>query len=99
MPPYSVSVGLTGPAQSLFSLPGVVALHGSASADLVEAVIANVKSGNEDGLLRELKRLKEEFHPTYENRANYDKLVNTFVDRMEVPPHHEATNAGTTPPE
>ena len=73
--------------------------YGSASADLVETVIANVESGNEDGLLRELKRLKEEFHPTYENEANYDKLVKSFISRMEAAPHDESTNADTTTPE
>ena len=59
------------------------AWYGSASADLIDTVIASVETGNEETLLRELKRLKKEYQPTYENRANYDKLVKEFVDRME----------------
>lgn len=63
--------------------------YGSTSAGLIETVIANLEAGNEDALLRELKRLKEEYRPTYENRANYDKLVNAFVERLKVAPHDD----------
>jgi hypothetical protein len=58
----------------------------SASARLIETVITNLEAGNEDALLPELKRLKEVYCPTYENRANYDKLVTDFVERLKVAP-------------
>ena len=59
------------------------ASYGTTSANLIETVIANVEKGNQEELLRELKRLKEKFHPTYENRANYDTLVSDFVETMK----------------
>ncbi|MHB0960072.1 MAG: hypothetical protein ACYC0X_19945 [Pirellulaceae bacterium] len=73
--------------------------YGSASAELVETVIANVEAGNDEPLLRELKSLKEEYHPTYENRANYDKLVNDFVSRMKAPPQQSGASDDAAPPE
>jgi hypothetical protein len=50
---------------------------------LIETVIANIEEGNHAELVIELKRLRNDFQPTYENRANYDGLINEFVDRME----------------
>ena len=57
--------------------------YGAASAKLIETVIGNVECGNEAALLRELKQLQKQYHPTYENTANYDQLVQDFVDRMK----------------
>jgi hypothetical protein len=56
--------------------------YGSASAELIQTVIVDLEGGNEDNLLRELKSLNTQYQPTYENRANYDELVNDFVSRM-----------------
>ena len=75
------------------------AWYGSASSDLIDTVIANVEAGNEETLLRELKRLKDAYHPTYENRANYDKLVKEFVDRMETASPEGAAEDGAEAPE
>ena len=57
--------------------------YGAVSFDLIEMVVANIERGNEEELLRELKQLKDNFHPTYEDTANYDELVRDFVDRMK----------------
>lgn len=58
--------------------------YGSASSQLIDAVITNIEAGNHDGLLRELRQLKADFHPTYENRANYDTLVEQFAERCKI---------------
>lgn len=67
--------------------------YGAASAELIGTVIENLEGGNEAALLRELKQLQKQYHPTYENRANYDQLVQDFADRMKVP-QPETTSAG-----
>jgi hypothetical protein len=67
--------------------------YGATSAKLIETVIGNVEGGNEAALLRELKQLQKQYHPTYENKANYDQLVQDFVDRMKAQ-QPEATPAG-----
>ena len=67
--------------------------YGAASAKLIETVIVNVECGNEAALLRELKQLQKQYHPTYENTANYDQLVQDFVDRMKAQ-QPEAASAG-----
>ena len=73
--------------------------YGTASAELIQTVIANLEGGNEENLLRELKSLKAQYQPTYENRANYDGLVNDFVSRMAASPPKAATESGAEPPE
>jgi glucan phosphoethanolaminetransferase (alkaline phosphatase superfamily) len=67
--------------------------YGAASAELIQTVIGSIESGNDAALLRELKQLQKQYHPTYENRASYDQLVQDFVDRMEAP-QPETTSAG-----
>lgn len=73
--------------------------YGSASADLIETVIVNLEGGNTDNLLRELKSLKAQFQPTYENRADYDGLVNGFVSRMAASPPNTTTKNRAELPE
>ena len=73
--------------------------YGTASAELIQTVIVNLEGGNEENLLRELKSLKAQYQPTYENRANYDRLVNDFVSRMAASPPNAATESGAQPPE
>ncbi|MCE9548685.1 MAG: hypothetical protein K8T25_24675 [Planctomycetia bacterium] len=60
------------------------AWYGGASSRLIDTVILNVESGNQDALLRELRQLKTDYHPTYENRARYDELVDQFVERLKL---------------
>ena len=57
--------------------------YGHSSAQLIDTVIANLDSDHTDQLLLELKSLRNAFHPTYENRANYNELVADFVQRLE----------------
>lgn len=58
--------------------------YGFASSQLMNTVITNMEAGNTDNLLRELRQLKTDFQPTYENRANYDGLVRQFVERLKL---------------
>jgi hypothetical protein len=57
--------------------------YGSASKQLIDTVIEKVESGETEKVLKSLKKLQEKFSPTYENRANYDKLVEEAVKEME----------------
>ena len=72
--------------------------YGTASAELIQTVIVNLEGGNEENLLRELKTLKAQYQPTYENRANYDGLVNDFVSQMAASPPSKAIESGAAPP-
>lgn len=55
---------------------------GTVSEGLIDATIDELEAGNQDGVLRELKTLRREYSPTYENRAGYDVLVAEAVARM-----------------
>lgn len=59
------------------------AWYGTASAKLLETIIAEMESGHTERLLPALKDLRSNFYPTYENRANYDGLVDQFAVRIE----------------
>lgn len=58
------------------------AWYGSASKELIDTTIAELERGNTDQLVAELKTLQASFDPTYENRAQYDKLVAEFRRRL-----------------
>ena len=55
---------------------------GNASKELIDATVAELEAGNEDGVLRSLRTLQQKYSPTYENRARYDVLVKETVSRM-----------------
>lgn len=75
---YFVAVGVGTLTQLNYN-----ANYGAASAQLIETVIADIERGNEATLLPELKRLREQYQPTYENTADYDELVQDFVNRLK----------------
>lgn len=58
------------------------AWYGHAAKNLVDATIAELETGNRDGVLRSLKTLQQKYTPTYENRANFDVLVEGAVTQM-----------------
>jgi hypothetical protein len=58
------------------------AWYGGASKNLIDAAVEELEEGATDRLLQELKVLQEQFHPTYENRARYDKLIEEFLSRL-----------------
>jgi glucan phosphoethanolaminetransferase (alkaline phosphatase superfamily) len=57
--------------------------YGFASKQLIDTTIEKIESGETEKVLKSLKKLQEKFKPTYENRANYDKLVNEAVEEMK----------------
>lgn len=58
------------------------AWFGGASKSLIDTTIAELESGNREGVLRSLKTLQREYSPTYENRARYDVRIEQTVARM-----------------
>jgi hypothetical protein len=56
--------------------------YGEASGKLIAATVAGIEEGRTDEVLAELKRLRGQFQPTYENRASYDRLVEEYADRL-----------------
>lgn len=55
---------------------------GDATGKLIDTVIAEMDAGNEKQLLKELKQLRTDYHPSYETRADFDKLVDNMADRL-----------------
>ncbi len=58
------------------------AWYGEASGNMLDVTIEELERGNSEQVIRELKELQKEFHPTYENRARYDKLIEGYLERM-----------------
>ncbi len=58
------------------------AWYGGASKNLIDTTIEEIELGETERLLKELKILQEQFQPTYENRARYDKLIEEFMLRL-----------------
>ncbi|MDR3619357.1 MAG: hypothetical protein P4L85_08400 [Paludisphaera borealis] len=58
----------------------------TASKSLMNATVEELEAGNNDRVIRALKRLQEKYHPTYENRARYDVLVEETIVEMGRPP-------------
>lgn len=58
------------------------AWYGGASKNLIDTTIEEIERGETERLLEELKLLQEQFQPTYENRARYDKLIEEFMSRL-----------------
>lgn len=60
--------------------------YGTASKDLIENTIAELEQGNTERVIAELRVLRDQLHPTYENRADYDKLVGRYVHAVSASP-------------
>ncbi|MCA9095445.1 MAG: hypothetical protein KDA68_18325 [Planctomycetaceae bacterium] len=58
--------------------------YGTASADLMDATIAGIEEGKTKEVVAGLKGLRDDFYPTYQGRADYDKLVERFVEGVKV---------------
>jgi len=59
------------------------AWYGNATKELVDTTIAELEVENQTSVLASLKELQRRFEPSYENRAEYDKLVEAAVQRMK----------------
>jgi hypothetical protein len=58
------------------------AWYGTASSRLIDTTVSAIEQGRSKEVVVELKRLREQYKPTYENRARYDTLVDEFVRRV-----------------
>lgn len=59
------------------------AWYGFATKGLVDETIRGIEAGKSEMVLRELKVFQSEYHPTYENRANYKPLAEQVTERMK----------------
>jgi glucan phosphoethanolaminetransferase (alkaline phosphatase superfamily) len=59
------------------------AWYGNATKELMDTTVAELEAGNQTSVLASLKELQRRFEPSYENRAEYDKIVETAVQRMK----------------
>ena len=59
------------------------AQYGFATKGLIDETIRGIEAGKTEMVLRELRMFQTEYHPTYENRANYVPLAQHTVERMK----------------
>jgi hypothetical protein len=53
------------------------------SQELIESTIEGLRKGESAIVLSELEVLHDEYAPTYENRAEYQELVNAYSKRLK----------------
>lgn len=80
-----VSCGLTLLGTIVINTFSYNSYYGFSSQRLINTTITEIEAGRTEAVVAELKRLREEFHPTYENRGRYDQLVEQTVARMKGP--------------
>lgn len=86
-----IAIGIAALSMSFLVAAGVGSLehlnanawYGSASKNLIDTTVEEIECGDTQRLLEELKILQEQFHPTYENRAHYDELIEEFMSRLD----------------
>ena len=61
------------------------AWYGAATKLLIDESITQIEAGNLERVTVSWKGLREEYAPTYENRARYDELVKAAVAAMKNP--------------
>lgn len=59
------------------------AWYGTQTKDLLEVTIEKLEKGETEQVIQELKTLKENYKPTYENKANYDELVKETIEKLK----------------
>ena len=59
------------------------AWYGSASKELTKTIAEELRAGNVDTVVDAMEVFNEKYHPNYENRANYDVLVEETVRQMK----------------
>ncbi len=58
--------------------------YGFSSKELFEQTVISLKNGKTDEVLKEYEKLLEVYSPTYENRANFDEVVNAAAESLKV---------------
>ena len=57
--------------------------YGFSSKELFEQTVLSLKNGKTDEVLKEYEKLSEVYSPTYENRANFDEVVNAAAESLK----------------
>ena len=57
----------------------------SASKDLLEATVEQLRAGRTESVIRELSHANDRFAPTYENRGRYRQIVEEAIEGMRKP--------------
>jgi len=57
--------------------------YGETSKKLIDTTVEQLEAGKKQKVLNSLKKLQDKFQATYENKANYDKLVGDAVKDMK----------------
>jgi hypothetical protein len=57
--------------------------YGFATKALIEESVIGLESGHTSFVLTELRRLQQDYQPTYENRARFVPLVEATVERLK----------------
>ncbi len=57
--------------------------YGFSSQKLFEQTVISLKNGKTDKVIEEFENLLEVYSPTYENRANFDDLVNAATQSLK----------------
>ena len=71
------------------------AYYGFASKQLVNTTIERLESGETETVLKSLKKLQEDFRPTYETKADYCELVSKAVKDMNTTSKDNSINSST----
>lgn len=58
------------------------AWYGHATAEFIDTTIQEIEGGRTEQLLPALRKLREDFNPTYETRDHYDQRVTQFVKQV-----------------
>lgn len=75
------------------------ARYGFASRDLIATTVQQLEAGNVEYVIECLKELEGEYHPTYENRANYDTLTEETIRQLNSRPISEIGAEQSNAPE
>jgi hypothetical protein len=57
---------------------------GYATKELIDSTLSELKAGNTDGVIAGLQQLQQHYRPTYENRAQYELLMQQAVSSMRL---------------
>ena len=74
------------------------AWYGSATKDLIDTTVNQIEDGQLDRVMTILRSLNRQYHPTYENRANYRELVEDATARMKGDVEISSGGAWNAPP-
>ena len=100
-PRIMLGVAAIGMSYFVASVVGLVqnfsdnAYFGNASQQLVDTTVTQLEADNAEQVLQELKTLQDNYYPTYENRADYEELVEEYSQSFASDAQAESTEGET----